>query len=118
MSPAAIRRRGAASLAVPLALALLLLAGAGGCRGGGRLPLDGETSIPPDENTPAHQACRAEARRDPAVVALYRQYNPTNEYNALRVGRERDTAEVRAYRDCLRRNGLAAPGGVEPVQPR
>ncbi len=98
-----------------LALALLLAAG---CAGGGRLPLDGERSIPPDENTPAHQACRAEARRDPTVRELDRETNPNNEYNTLRISQERNVAEVAAYRACLRREGLALPGGVEPVRLR
>jgi hypothetical protein len=100
------------------ASALLLGLSFAACAGGGRVPLDGEAGIPPEENTPAHQACRAEARRDPAVRALDRQYNPMNEYNALRISQERNVAEVAAYRTCLRREGLAVPGGVEAVRLR
>ena len=67
--------------------------------------------------SPAHAACRAEARRDPAVVALTRQQNPGNFANQQRVDYDMRVAELRAYRDCLRRNGLAAPGGVESPRP-
>lgn len=97
---------------------LALAIAAAGCGAGGRLPLDGERSVPADEETPAHQACRLEARRDPSVRALDRQSNPNNEFNWLRVSQERNAAEVAAYRACLRREGLALPGGVEPVRLR
>lgn len=95
----------------PIALcALLLLAGCG--LFGGRPP------IPPEEDTPQHRACREEARNSDSVRALDAQRNPSNAYNTERLNREVRLAEIRAYRDCLRRNGLAMPGGVEPVRPR
>ncbi len=90
--------------------ALLLLAGCG--LFGSRPP------IPPEEDTPQHRACRQEARNADSVRALDAQRNPANEYNTERLNREVRLAEIRAYRDCLRRHGLAMPGGVEPVQPR
>lgn len=90
--------------------ALLLLAGCG--LFGGRPP------IPPEEDTPQHRACREEARNAESVRKLDAQRNPSNEFNTERLNRETRLAEIRAYRDCLRRNGLAMPGGVEPIRPR
>ena len=75
-------------------------------------------SIPPEEDTPQHQACRAEARMAPEVRRLDREVNPFAAPVGGRVERERFLAETRAYRDCLRRAGLALPGGVEPIMPR
>lgn len=69
---------------------------------------------PPDP--PGHAACRAEAQGDSAVQALRQQDNPLNWANRERVQNDLRVAELRAFRDCLRRNGLAAPGGVEPVR--
>lgn len=63
---------------------------------------------------PGHAACRAEARNDAAVQDLARQDNPMNWGNRERVRNDLRVAELRAFRDCLRRNGLAAAGGVEP----
>ncbi len=77
-----------------------------------------QASTPPDENTAQHQACRAEARAAPEVRALDRQVNPTVAQVGGRVELEKFMAERRAYHDCLRRAGLALPGGVEPVVPR
>ena len=94
-----------------VALLGLLLA-AGGCG------LFRTAPIPPEEDTPDHRACRAEARSAPQVQALDRQRNPSNDINTDRLARESRLAEIRAYRDCLRRHGLALPGGVEPLQPR
>ena len=74
--------------------------------------------IPADQNTPQHQACRQEARLSPQVRALDRQVNPTMAQVGGRVELEKFMAERRAYHDCLRRAGLALPGGVEPVIPR
>ncbi len=96
----------------PLAAALLatLLAGCGG------------EARPPDplraEPTPEEQACRAEARRDPAVRAFYREANPMNAFNTTRLTPERQAAEAAAFRDCLRRLGAAQPGGVEAIRRR
>ncbi len=75
--------------------------------------------IPPDENTPQHQACRRESFTAPAVRALDRRENP--QWNAFwpdPMNSERIRAENAAYRACLVRNGLALPGGVETVLPR
>lgn len=91
--------------------AVLLLGGCGvfGARG---------PAIPPDENTPDHQACRAEARNSPEVRALNREINPNNTFNQTRLEGEVRNAQARAYRACLRERGLAPPGGVEPLAPR
>lgn len=93
---------------VPL-LALLLL---GGCAWFRPAP------IPPGEDSPQHRACREEARTGPEMQALARQVNPLNAYNIPRLTEERRLAQIRGYRDCLRRNGLTLPGGVEPVRNR
>jgi hypothetical protein len=70
------------------------------------------------EDTPEYRACLAEARRSPEVMALYRESNPMNEYNAERMGRERTATVNRAYRACLVQRGLALPGGVQAQVPR
>jgi hypothetical protein len=62
---------------------------------------------------PGHAACQAESRNDPTVTALTRQLNPNNPGNAQRVNYDIRLAQLSAFRACLRRNGLAAPGGVE-----
>jgi hypothetical protein len=90
----------------PALLALLLL---GGCGMFGSLT----PPIPEGENTPDHAACRAEAQRSPAVLALAQQANPAA-YGETRQDQERRVAVQRAYRDCLRARGMARPGGVEP----
>ena len=72
----------------------------------------------PEENTPQHLECRREARLSPQVRALDRQVNPSMAQVGSRVELEKFMAERRAYHDCLRRAGLALPGGVEPVVPR
>lgn len=71
-----------------------------------------------DQDTPQHQECRREARLSPQVRALDRQVNPTAAQVGGRIELEKFMAERRAYHDCLRRAGLALPGGVEPVVPR
>ncbi|HYZ31976.1 MAG TPA: phosphoribosylamine--glycine ligase [Crenalkalicoccus sp.] len=73
---------------------------------------------PPDQDTPTHRACRAEAADAPAVRALWSQANPDGYTNRERIARDRAVAEQRAYAECLRRNGLPAPGGVQPVERR
>lgn len=90
-------------------LALLLLAGCGG-----RAASDASLG----EDTPDHQACRAEARRSPDVLALNAQRNSLNQWNTERLDNESRVVVARAYRDCLRTRGLAAPGGVEAIRPR
>ncbi|MDB5369419.1 MAG: hypothetical protein JWP20_977 [Roseomonas sp.] len=67
--------------------------------------------------TPVQAACHAEARRDPAVASLQGQLNPGNWANEQRVGYDMRVAELRAFRDCMRRNGAPLPGGVEGVRP-
>ncbi|WP_237182380.1 phosphoribosylamine--glycine ligase [Roseomonas marmotae] len=67
--------------------------------------------------TPVESACRAEAQRDPAVLAVQRQSNPGNWVNEQRIGHEMRVAELRAFRDCMRRNGAPLRGGVEAVRP-
>ncbi len=69
----------------------------------------------PPEN-PLQATCRSEARRDPEVVNFGRQLNMGNWANEQRVGHDIRVAELRAYRDCMRRNGAMLPGGVEAVR--
>jgi predicted small lipoprotein YifL len=95
----------------PLLGALLALGGCGLFRGPPSPP-------PPDQDTPAHRACREEARNSEAVRDLERQRNPQNFSNWDRLAEEARVRENRAYRDCLRREGLALPGGVEAPRPR
>jgi hypothetical protein len=90
-------------------LALLLLTGCGG-----RAAPDASLG----DDTPDHQACRAEARRSPGVLALNAQRNSLNQWNIERLDNEARVAIAGAYRDCLRTRGLAAQGGVEAVRPR
>lgn len=57
--------------------------------------------------------CRAEAESDPAVRATAGMSGPL-EFGVSPLARiARAEALDRAYRDCLRRRGLPAPGGVE-----
>jgi hypothetical protein len=102
---------------VPAAARTLLAAALlSGC--GGFFPFGPSRRPPPGEDTPAHRACREEARLAPEVRVLDRQVNPVNQASDRRLERERLLAETRAYRDCLHRAGLAPAGGVEPVIPR
>jgi hypothetical protein len=91
----------------PALLMLLLL---GGCS----IFRSNAPPIPPEQDTAGHRACRAEAQRSPEVQQLAQRENPA--YYALdnRINEDRRVAEARGYRACLRREGLAAPGGVEP----
>ncbi|MFC3125069.1 phosphoribosylamine--glycine ligase [Pseudoroseomonas globiformis] len=66
--------------------------------------------------TPGHAACRDEARSSSSVTEVARQRNPNNWENEQRISHELRVAELSAYRDCLRRRGLASPGGVEAVR--
>lgn len=90
--------------AVPAVLAALLA----GC-GGASTPA----------RTPAEAACRAEARDSPEVKALM-QRQPGTERVTWRIVWEQEVAEAERKHtlDCLRRAGLALPGGVEAPAPR
>jgi hypothetical protein len=57
--------------------------------------------------------CRAEAQADPAVRATAGMSGPLEFGMTPRARIARAEALERAYRDCLRRRGLPAPGGVE-----
>ncbi len=92
-----------------LGLALLAL---GACASGTPAP----SPLAEAPLSPTHAACRSEARDDPSVVALTQQMNPLNFANQNRLAHETRLAELRAYRECLRRNGIIAPGGVEAVR--
>lgn len=72
----------------------------------------------PDTDTPAQRACLAEARSSERVRDLERQRNPQNTTNWERLAEEASARVNRAYRDCLRREGLALPGGVEAPRSR
>jgi len=97
-----------ASRFAPLALLLALAA----CAAPGPAPVAAEPE------PPAVTACRQEARRDAATRDTFRQLNPANTANQARIATERREVEEQAFRDCLRRNGIAGGGGVERVQPR
>jgi hypothetical protein len=71
----------------------------------------------PAPGNPLQASCRSEARRDPEVVNFGRQLNMGNWANEQRVGHDIRVAELRAFRDCMRRNGAVLPGGVEAVRP-
>jgi hypothetical protein len=104
--------------ALPLLGAALLAASAGGCGlFRGPRPLR-PPPLPSDQDTPAHRACREQARNSEAVRDLEKQRNPQNVSNWERLAQEAGVRENRAYRDCLLREGLALPGGVEALRPR
>ena len=95
---------------------LLLLLSLGGCNWlGNPPPLRPRL---PEAETPEQQACLEEARNSEPVRDLERQRNPQNIPNWQRLAEEASDRVMRAYRDCLRREGLALPGGVEPLRPR
>ena len=102
----------------PRTLLLLgaLLPVAGGC-GLFRGPTPQRPELP-DTDTPAQRACLAEARSSESVRDLERQRNPQNTSNWERLAEEASVRVNRAYRDCLRREGLALPGGVEAPRSR
>ena len=99
-----------------LGAVLALLLPAGGC-GLFRDPLPQRPRLPEPE-TPAHQACLEEARNSEPVRDLERQRNPQNIPNWIRLADEASERINHAYRGCLRREGLALPGGVEALRPR
>ena len=72
----------------------------------------------PDAETPEQRACLEEARNSESVRGLERERNPQNIPNWQRLAEEASVRVRRAYRDCLRREGLALPGGVEAPRPR
>lgn len=102
------------SRAAPLLGAVLLLAGGCGAFSG---PPPLRPALP-DPETPAQRACSEEARRAEPLRDLERQRNPQNTPNWERLAEEASARMNRAYRDCLRREGVALPGGVETVRPR
>ena len=72
----------------------------------------------PEAETPQQRACLEQARAAEPVRDLERQRNPQNTPNWERLAEEATVRLNRAYRDCLRREGLALPGGVEAVRSR
>ncbi|MBX6375188.1 MAG: phosphoribosylamine--glycine ligase [Acetobacteraceae bacterium] len=101
-----------AAIARAAALLTLVLAVTTACGSSRRA----DTTPVAEPESPEAAICRAEARNSPEVQRLARELNVDNQQNLLRVGEERRIAEIRAYRDCLRRRGVAMPGGVEPVR--
>jgi hypothetical protein len=93
--------------------AILVLGGCGAIRG----PIPQRPRLPEAE-TPAQSACLEQARSSEPVQDLERQRNPQNIPNWERLAEEATARINRAYRDCLRREGLALPGGVEAARPR
>jgi hypothetical protein len=98
--------------------ALLLVSLGGGCGLFRGPPPLRPPPLPADQDTPAHRACREQARNSEAVRDLEKQRNPQNIPNWIRLAEEASLRQNRAYRDCLLREGLALPGGVEAVRPR
>jgi hypothetical protein len=80
-------------------------------------PLPERPSLPQAE-TPAERACLAEARNSQPVRDLERQRNPQNTANWERLASEATARINSAYRNCLVREGLTLPGGVEAQRPR
>ena len=88
------------------ALALLTLLGA--CA---------QDPLPP-ANNPTEAGCRSEARSAPEVKAIFQRMPPPgNPTQFNRTEAELAQAERNAYLRCMRRQGLAPRGGVEPVRP-
>jgi len=98
--------------ALPL-LGTLLVGGCGLFRG----PIPQRPTLP-DAETSTERACLAEARNSQSVRDLERERNAQNIPNWQRLAEEASVRVNRAYRDCLRREGLALPGGVEALRPR
>ncbi len=95
-----------AALLLPL---LVTLAGCG---------LFSRAESPASESRPDYVACRREAENSQDVRSLGAQAQVDNPLNVGRVGSARDVLVNRLYRECLRRRGLALPGGVESVRNR
>ncbi len=95
---------------LPIASLALLAA----CGGGTRAPAPNASLVP---DSPMQTACRAEAQQSPEVVNLGRQRLIGSWANENRVNYEMRVAETKAYRECMRRNGAAMPGGVESPRP-
>lgn len=92
-----------------IALSLLLAA----CGGGGPPPAPALSEAERAEI----EACRAEARNDPRVVALGARVLPGNERNRALLEEERRAAEAEAIARCLRTRGVGPRGGgVEAVR--
>jgi hypothetical protein len=96
--------------ALVLVLAPLAL---GGCAWFG-----GDDRSEPAETRPEYLACRHEVRDSDEMRALAAESNPNNALNYGRVQTARRQTESRLYRECLRRRGLALPGGVEAIRLR
>lgn len=60
--------------------------------------------------------CRAEAEATPAVRGSGARAGPAAFGPSPRAEIARQEALAQAYRDCLRRRGLPAPGGVERLR--
>ncbi len=89
----------------PSALCMLwVLAGCGGA----------PPTRPDPAETPQQAACRAESRGSPEVKTIMERQPPPDRVT-WRIVWEQDVAEAerRHALDCLRRAGLALPGGVE-----
>ncbi|UFN49415.1 phosphoribosylamine--glycine ligase [Roseomonas sp. OT10] len=90
------------------ALALLALLAACGTRGAIQ-------DRPPA--SPEEAACRAEARSSPELRTLFQRQPPPDRVTWREVWQDELRAtEARLVTDCLRRDGIAAPGGVEPTR--
>ena len=98
---------------VALAGALLSLGGCG--LFSGAVP---QRPALPEAETPEQRACLEEARNSGPVRDLERQRNAQSIPNWERLAEESRVRINRAYRDCLRREGLALPGGVESPRSR
>ncbi|MBP0445423.1 hypothetical protein J8J14_11600 [Roseomonas sp. SSH11] len=72
----------------------------------------------PEPTNPTEAGCRSEARSAPEVREMFQRMPPPNNLTAYdRAQAEMAAVERRAYARCLRAQGLAPRGGVEPVQP-
>jgi len=92
-----------------LFLALLPLAACGSMN-----PFGGRAGRAPD--TPEQAECRREARNSDAVRDLRRTISIGD--NDRIVQEQIDTAQERAFRNCLRERRLPGAGGVELLPPR